>query len=254
MGPKTVVGDVLSPMQRGINSVGEKISSQVELFRTKENLIEENKKLKKKVDELNYDNSVLATENNDLDTYRELYDLDQKYPDYPKVAATIISRDGNNWFHLFTIDKGREDGIKPDMNVIAGKGLVGIVSEVGSHYAKVRAIIDDKSNVSAMFEETGETCIVKGNMESIYNGYIDVNLINNSAKAQEGDAIVTSQISDKFLPGLLIGYVSNISDESDGLSKTAYLIPAVSFDKLKEVLIITTLKDSSEIEDIKKYD
>ena len=60
------------------------------------------------------------------------------------------------------------------MNVISGNGLVGIVSEAGKHYAKVRSIIDDKSNVSAMFEKTGETCIVKGNMESIYNGYIDV--------------------------------------------------------------------------------
>ena len=60
--------------------------------------------------------------------------------------------------------------------------MVGIVSEVGESYAKVRAIIDDKSNVSAMFQDTGETCIVKGNMESIYKGYIDIEMISNTAK------------------------------------------------------------------------
>lgn len=254
LGFKTTVGDIVSPMQSGINSVGKYISGRMELFASKEALLEENKALKDKIDALSYDNKILAGENSDLDNYRELYQLDQKYPDYPKVAATVIGRDGNNWFNLFTIDKGKEDGVDVDMNVIAGNGLVGIVSEAGSHYAKVRSIIDDKSNVSAMFENTGETCIVKGNMQSIYKGYIDVNMINNNVEAKDGDSVVTSRISDKYLPGLLVGYISNLKEETDGLSKSGQLTPVVSFDKLETVLIITTLKDSSEIEDIKNYD
>ncbi len=253
-GFKALVGDAVSPMQKGINQVGKFISDKKDLLTSKEELLAENKKLKEKLDAMSYDNQILAGENSDLDHYRELYQLDQKYPDYPKVAATIIGRDGNNWFHLFTIDKGTEDGIQVDMNVIAGNGLVGIVSEVGRNYAKIRAIIDDRSNVSSMFETTGETCMVKGNMQSIYNGYIDVTMISNTAEAKEGDTVVTSRISDKFLPGLLVGYISNIKEETDGLSKTAQLTPAVSFDKLENVLVITTLKDASEIEDIKNYD
>ena len=253
-GVKATVGDIMSPMQSGINKVGKAISDKMDLLHSKEDLLAENKQLKVKIDAISYDNKILAGENNDLDNYRELYQLDQKYPDYPKVAATVIGRDGNNWFHLFTIDKGKKDGIAVDMNVIAGNGLVGIVSEVGDHYAKVRAIIDDKSNVSAMFENTGETCIVKGNMESIYKGYIDVTMISNNVTAKNGDSVVTSHISDKFLPGLLVGYISDITQEADGLSKSGHLTPVVSFDKLETVLIITTLKDSSEIEDIKNYD
>ena len=246
-GVKATVGDIMSPMQAHSLDIKRRLHS-------KEDLLAENKQLKEKIDAISYDNKILAGENNDLDNYRELYQLDQKYPDYPKVAATVIGRDGNNWFHLFTIDKGKKDGIAVDMNVIAGNGLVGIVSEVGDHYAKVRAIIDDKSNVSAMFENTGETCIVKGNMESIYKGYIDVTMISNNVTAKNGDSVVTSHISDKFLPGLLVGYISDITQEADGLSKSGHLTPVVSFDKLETVLIITTLKDSSEIEDIKNYD
>ena len=253
-GFKTAVGDVVSPMQSGINRVGKYLSDKMELLDSKERLLQENKQLKEKIDALNYDNKILANENSNLDNFRELYELDQQYPDYPKVAATVIGRDGNNWFRLFTIDKGKDDGVDVDMNVIAGDGLVGIVSEVGRHYAKVRGIIDDKSNVSAMFDSTGETCMVKGNMQSIYKGFIDITMISNSTEAKDGDSVVTSRISDKFLPGLLVGYVSNIKDESDGLSKSAQLIPVVSFDKLESVLVITTLKDSSENEDIKKYD
>ena len=171
---KTVVGNVMTPMQKGINTVGHFISDKFDLISSKQSLLDENKQLKQKLDEMSYNNKILIGENSELENYRELYKLDKKYPDYPKVAATVISRDGNNWFRVFTIDKGTEDGVEVDMNVISGNGLVGIVSEAGKHYAKVRSIIDDKSNVSAMFESSGETCIVKGNMESINSGYIDV--------------------------------------------------------------------------------
>ena len=140
------------------------------------------------------------------------------------------------------------------MNVIAGNGLVGIVSEVGKSYAKVRAIVDDKSNVSAMFEETGETCIVKGNLESIYNGYIDVEMISNTADVSEGDEVVTSHVSDKFLQGLSVGYVQDIESDDSTQTKTAHLIPTVDFDQLEDVLVITQLKDDSETEEINNYD
>lgn len=247
---KTFFGDLVTPMQRGINSVGKSIAEFGELFKTKEELLAENKELKDKISSLNYNNKILVSENNELENYRQLVDLNKKYPDYPKVAATVISRDGNNWFNVFYIDKGTADGVDVDMNVISGNGLVGIVSEAGKHYAKIRSIIDDKSNVSAMFEKTGETCIVKGNMESIYNGYIDVEMISNSANIKDGDEIVTSHVSDKYLQGLSVGFIKDIDTDEATLTKTAHLIPAVSFDQLEYVLVITQKKDTSELKEI----
>ena len=82
-----------------------------------------------------------------------MYQLDQSYSEYDKVAANVISKDAGNWFSNFTIDKGTEDGIQKDCNVIAGSGLVGIVTEVGKNWATVRSIIDDTSNVSAIDHE-----------------------------------------------------------------------------------------------------
>lgn len=249
---KTLAGDMISPMQKGINTVGRSISDKLELLSSKEALQAKNKELQEKLDTLSYANKILTSENAELDNLQELYKLDKKYPDYPKVAATIISRDGNNWFNVFYIDKGKEDGVDVDMNVIAGNGLVGIVSEAGRHYAKVRAIIDDKSNVSAMFESTGETCMVKGNMETIYQGCIDIEMISNTAKVKEGDEVVTSHISDKFLPGLSVGYIKDITTDSSNLMKTAHLTPVVNFDQLNMVLVITQLKDASELGEITK--
>ncbi len=251
---KTAFGDIVTPMQKGINTVGGYLSGKMDLLASKEKILQENQKLKEQLDALSYDNKILIGENSELENYQKLYHLDKKYPDYPKVAAQIISRDGNNWFNVFTIDKGKRDGIQVDMNVISGNGLVGIISEVGETYAKVRSIIDDKSNVSSMFAETKETCMVKGNMESIYNGYIDVEMISNSAKIKEGDEVVTSHVSDKFLQGLSVGYVKDITTDASSLTKTAHLTPVVAFDQLEYVLVITQLRDSKEIKDISNYD
>lgn len=249
---KTLAGDVISPMQKGINTVGRGISDKMDLLDSKKELLAKNQELQEKLDSLSQANKILTSENSELANLQELYKLDKKYPDYPKVAATVISRDGNNWFNVFYIDKGRDDGVDVDMNVIAGNGLVGIVSEAGRHYAKVRAIIDDRSNVSAMFGKTGETCIVKGNMESIYQGYIDIEMISNMAKVKEGDEVVTSHVSDKFLQGLSVGYIKDITTDSSNLMKTAHLTPVVDFDHLETVLVITQLKDSSGFKDISK--
>ena len=254
VGVKTTLGNIITPMQKGIDSVGSFISDKMDFLASKQDLLEENEALKKRIDELSYDNKILAGENINLENFRELYKLDKKYPEYPKVAATVVSRDGNNWFHVFTIDKGTADGVDVDMNVIAGNGLVGIISEAGEHYAKVRAIIDDKSNVSSMFEKTGETCMVKGNMESIFNGYIDVEMISSNANISEGDEVVTSHVSDKFLQGLSVGYIKDIEDDPATLTKKAHLTPIVSFDQLENVLIITKLKDSTEVKDMSNYD
>ena len=102
-GVKAFVGNVVTPMQKGINSVGKYLSDKADLLTSKETLLAENKELQEKLNDLSYNNKILARENAELDNYRELYKLDKVYPDYPKVAARVISRDGNNWFHVFTL-------------------------------------------------------------------------------------------------------------------------------------------------------
>ena len=77
--------------------------------------------------------------------------MDAKYPSYPKVAASVIAKDSGNWFSTFTIDKGKKDGVDVGMNVLAGSGLVGIVTDAGDNFAKVRCIIDDASKSVAWF-------------------------------------------------------------------------------------------------------
>lgn len=239
---KNFAGDVVTPMQKGINSVGKWFSDKVQIVTTMEQLIEENNQLKDKLANISYENKILQQEKYELEDLRQLYKLDEKYASYPKVAARVISRDSNNWYNQFCIDKGSEDGLAVNMNVIAGDGLVGIITEVGTNWSKVRTIIDDKSNVSGMTLKASDTCNVGGNLELIDKGLIELELADKNADIKEGDEIVTSHISDRFLEGILIGYVNSISVDSSNMTQSGYLTPAVSFDSLDTVLVITELK------------
>lgn len=240
---RNAVGSAISPMQKGINIVGTYISDSLETLRSMKELTDENKRLNDMVSVLSYENKLLLQNKYELDELRDLYELDQKYLDYPKVAARIIDKDTNNWYNIFTIDKGTKDGLAVDMNVIAGNGLVGIITECYYNHSKVRAIIDDKSAVWGMFLKTSDTCVVQGDLKLIEDGKIHVEFISKDAAVEDGNEIVTAHTSPKFLQGILIGYVSDIKLDSNNMTKTAYLTPVVDFERLSEVLIITELKE-----------
>ncbi len=120
---------------------------------------------------------------------------------------------------------------------------MGIVTEVGPHYARVRSIIDDESNISAMLLSTSDTCVVRGDLKQMENGRIRFEkLANNDNKIEVGEQVVTSHVSDRFLQEIFIGYVSDVKVDSNNLTRSGYITPAVDFSKLQEVLVITTTK------------
>ena len=231
------------PLQQGINQIGGWLGDMSDNFETLQQLRTENEKLQEQIDTLTTENSNLQEERYELERLRELYQLDQNYSDYEKTAAHVIGKDSGNWFSTFTIDKGSDDGIAVDMNVMAGSGLVGIVVDVGPSSAEVRSIIDDSSNVSGMVLSTSDRCIVSGDLSLIDEGQIRFEQMeNNENQVSVGDQIVTSYISDKYLQGILIGYVSEVTVDSNNLTRSGYITPAVNFKDLQEVLVITTTK------------
>ena len=242
---RTAVGYVLVPIQSGVNRVGGGLYNGLSSVGKLKTALAENETLKTRVDELTEENTRLRSEQFELERLRSLYELDQEYMQYHKIGARIIAKDSSSWFSVFRIDKGSDDGIKEDMNVIAGGGLVGIVTDVGANYATVRSIIDDSSRVSAMAQQSGDSCIVAGDLQLFKEGRLKLSYMEKDDDIKDGDMIVTSNISGKFLPGILVGYATDITvDYNDNLTKSGYLIPAARFDRLQEVLVITDLKDA----------
>lgn len=246
-GPLQSVADyVFAPMQQGLTAAGSGISHTVEEHTEKKKLLEENKRLEARVTELESRLTNTQLRENELDRLQELLDLSKDYDKYKTTGARIIAKGTSNWFSTFTINKGSADGIKRDMNVIADNGLVGVVVSTGKHYANVRSIIDDDSNVSAQVADTEDQLIVSGSLEGMQqSGMITFSgLRDEKNQVKSGDAVVTSNISSKYLPGILIGYIGDIDDSSDDLTKSGTITPVADFTHLSEVLVITQLKES----------
>ena len=243
---KNSAAQIVVPVQKGMNHVGLWLADKSDTIKEYAKLQDENKELKQKLADIQSQNSILIQQQSELEKLRELYQLDDIYSDYPKVAARVISMQPDNLFSEFTIDKGSEDGIEVDMNVLADAGLVGRVTYVGKNYSKVTTIINDNSNVSAKSASTSDNCIVSGDLELMNEGYIRVSGISKDAGIKDGDMLLTSYISDKYLPGILIGYITNITDDGNKLTKSGYLMPVVDFSQIEEVLVITQLKETVE--------
>ena len=239
-------GMIVVPFEKSINGIGSWIGEINQTFQDKQDLIDKNQELQDAVDTLTEQNNILIQNQSELSRLQELYNLDEEYSSYPKVAARIISKDPGNWYDTFMINRGSNDGIRVDNNVIAGKGLVGIVTEVGPNWATVRAIIDDSSNVSAMTVGTDDTCVVEGELELIDEGKLRFSqLYDKDDKVTVGERVVTSNISDKYVEGLFIGYVSEIELDTNNLTKTGPIVTPVDFQHLKDVFVITVNKQDA---------
>jgi rod shape-determining protein MreC len=236
-------GVFVVPFQKGITTVGSFLRDTTDKLSSITQLIEENEQLKIQIDELTIANTNLEQEKYELTELRNLYQLDAMYEDYQKTGARIIAKDAGNWYHSFVIDKGLDDGVMIDMNVIAGGGLVGRVIDVGPDWAKVQSIIADNAAVSGMVLSSSDNLIVTGDLELYKQGFISFSkLVDEADKVSIGDKVVTSNISDKYLPGILIGYISTIDDDSNNLTKSGKITPAVDFEHMNEVLVLLDQK------------
>lgn len=237
------VSYVVVPLQDGVTSVGSWMVSRAQMMQKISDLIAENESLQSQVDDLITENTNLQQERYELTKLRELYDLDEEYSSYQKTGARVIARDSGNWYHSFVINKGTDDGLAVDMNVIADSGLVGRITAVGKDWARVISIIDDNSNVSASILSTSDNLIVSGNLTEYAEGVIDFSKLTDTAdQVVEGDKVVTSNISDKYLPGILIGYISSIHSDANNLTKSGTITPVVDFSHLDTVLVILETK------------
>ena len=248
-GPVQVVANyIFVPMQKGLDYLGENISESRTDAMTKEELIRENEQLTAQVEELTTQLTNMQLQQEELSRLQDLFALSGDYTQYKTTGAHVIAKGTSNWFNNFTIDKGTNDGITVNMNVISGSGLVGIITEVGPSYSIVRSVIDDNTNVSAMILSTMDNCIVSGDLELMNDSNMIelTDLEDPDDEVDVGTAVVTSNISSKFLPGILIGYVSELNPDANNLTKSGKVTPVVDFKHLQEVLIILETKETAE--------
>lgn len=243
----SAVGAVVIPFQEGVNEIGKFLFDRETDRKTLsdaqtriEELERENQALRREIDEL----GVIRKENAE---YRRQLNTVNRLSEYDIRSASVIGNDGVNIFHRFTINLGSVDGIEKDMNVIdSDGGLIGLVSYVGLNYSIVTSIIENGVSISAMTKNGNGNCIVTGSMTESEHSVMKLENALSSVDFSEDGTLVTSYISDRYLPNLLIGYVTEVEANPDGLTQSGFIKTAVDFTSLKEVLVIRGKREAAD--------
>ena len=233
------VGGVISPLQKIVYTVNEKVKGYLDFFINFSNVKKENEELTAKNAEL--ENKLIEYERmKDENTrLREMFDYSQNNANYDYLGCNIIGYSGGNISNGYIIDKGTKDGVEKDMVVITPAGLVGKVTKASSSFAIVQTILNENIAVAAMVESTDETTgILQGITDSKNKNLTELSNIPIESAIKEGDKILTSGLGEMYPKEIRIGEVISVEVDNVGIMKRAVVKPYVDFNKLEELFVV----------------
>ncbi len=237
--PQNIFGAMAVPFQKLTTSIGNKFDVWADRNLNIDRIINENEQLKKelhslRLKQIEYDKLVM--ENRE---YRQLLAIVDDVSRYETVPAAVIGRDGLDRFYSFTIDKGEKHGINTDDVVMSSDGLVGVVVETGSNFAKVATILSPAVNIGCFAGENRDLGIVNGGFELDRPETCSMQYLPKETTVKSGDIVSTTGYGTVFPENLVVGTVETVDIDSAGNSCTAVVTPAADIKNVKFVFVIT---------------
>lgn len=236
---ESIILQGLTPLQRASSVVVRKITGLIDDLRGLLTLRADNHELRAQLNSLQMQFDVLVEAERENQRLRQLLGYKQANPDFTLQLAKVIGASQNPWQQELVIDQGSRHGVAVNMPVVTHLGFVGRVYEVAPTSSKVVLMIDPRGPVAAQVQETR----VRGTVEadSAHPGKLRFIRLPRDADVQPGHLLVTAGTAAYNLPkGLVIGTVEAVSPTADGLQLEATIEPAVNFNTLEDVLLITT--------------
>ncbi|OII70276.1 MULTISPECIES: rod shape-determining protein MreC [unclassified Streptomyces] len=235
-GARRVAATVFGPVENGVASAVDPIGNAIAAVRDSDERHGRIARLEKENAELK---ARLGSDDRNRNRVRELDELLKRAGagQYGIKAAEVIgigAAQGFSW--TVTIDAGSNDGIKRDMTVINGDGLVGRVTTVGPTTATVLLANDPDFTVGTRIERTNELGFATGQGSRP----LSVQLLNGKAKVKPGDRLVTfgSQADRPFVPGVPVGEVIRVDPSSGELTRRLFVRPYAAFSRLDIVGVV----------------
>nr|MBC7244365.1 rod shape-determining protein MreC [Chloroflexota bacterium] len=231
---ENVVFTLLAPLQYSFHWISVRIANGVQTLRNLNTLQTRIQELQDTVDRLMIENVRLREAEIERTILREQLQFKLANPTYELLAAEVIGRDPSNLLHYIIIDRGANDGIAVGMPVVTARGLVGRVTLVYPHSARVMLLTDPASSVNALIQSSRATGVVQGQgTRGLVMRYIE-----QSEQVQVGDIVLTSGLGGNFPKRLVIGQVTAVKRNDVEMFQEVQVQSAVQFDRLEIVLVI----------------
>jgi rod shape-determining protein MreC len=233
---KDLAVTVVAPIQRGFAAVAEPVGNLFSSLGELADIRSRNRQLQDQLERLESEVRVARTLAEQNVRLRDLLALGKSWGTMRRVTAAVFSKAPSNYKWAVLIDKGRAEGIRPNMAVIDPEGLVGKVIQADRHQATVLLLIDPDAAAGAKVEGEGDTGIVRGNGGS---ESLSLQLIEPSADVSVGDEVVTSGYNGGVFPaGVPIGFVEEVGGQEAALERQIRVNPSASFTSLDFVTVL----------------
>ncbi|SFG76470.1 rod shape-determining protein MreC [Desulfotomaculum arcticum] len=237
--------DFLAPVQRVVTIAGREVSGFISFPVKLINVAKRNQVLEARVSELEGKLSQYQEAQQENTRLKQLLNFnDSAAANLSTLTAAVVARDSGNWFGSIIVNAGSKEGIKKDMAVITPAGLVGRVINVSADTAEVLLVTDPRSGVGCLVQDNRAPGVVEGVAGS--RGELNMVHIPADMAPRKGDKIITSGFGSIYPKGIPVGTVLETQKEKSGLFKMASLKPVVDFNRLEEVLIITSAHPDGE--------
>ncbi|OQB24093.1 MAG: Cell shape-determining protein MreC precursor [Firmicutes bacterium ADurb.Bin182] len=249
---ESTAGSVMQPVQTFASGSSNAIIRFVQdLFNTTD-ADKENQQLKIRIAQLEQYEAELQQLKSENRRLKELLNYAETIGEDEFITANVIGKNQGVWFNSFTLNAGRNHGVKKDMPVVNNMGLVGRVTDVGATWCKVRGLIDAKMNVSCLVERTRDNGMIRGTISpDNKSGMLELYYLPAGSDLVPGDKIITNGIGGIYPKNIMLGTVIEVTRTVEGekTDHNAVVQASVDFTKLDEVMIITGIPEVSAAEE-----
>ena len=239
--PLTNFMEIVSTPFRTISStVAEWAQEQYDRAFQYDALEQTNEELRRRIAELEELEREYQDAIREKERLENLLGLAEERPELTYEDAQVTRRTSSNWESNLTISKGSGDGVALNDCVIDQYGnLVGVVTEVGSNWALVSTVLDPDVELGGRVARTDDEAILEGDFALMFEGLLKLSYLPEDTQLVSGDQVITSGLGEVFPEGLVVGNVTGLFTEADGISRYAQVEPAADLDSVRYVYVIT---------------
>ena len=236
---RNALGVATAPLRTASSSVQTWFADKRRYYADYTALLEENEALRREIADLRQNDRQAQLDREENALLRELMNLREQRRDFVFESAKILEHSDTNWTSTLTLDRGTNCGISVNDCVVSAEGyLVGVVSEVGVNWATVLTVIDTDIELGARIFRSSEVAVAEGDFTLMGQKCLKLSYLPPGTSLLTGDYIVTSGLGGYYPSGLVIGTISSVNTNDDGLARYAVITPMTELDALSEVFVI----------------
>lgn len=240
--PKSILETITQPFAHASSSISAWVENTLDALVNAQKYKSENKELREKLNEIysQVRDKDKTDEENAL--LREMLEIEERHPDYEWSApCTVIARNANDIYGGFTIDKGKADGIDLRDPVFTSIGLVGVITEVSDNYSVVTTILSPDVTIGAVTADNDVVGIIENDVNYSAEGCCLMSYINKNSNIETEESVLTSGGS-VFPADMLIGSITEIYNDSNGLTLHAVIRPYEDVFSVTDVFVVTSFE------------